>query len=177
MTLLILILLIIGMVIGYRRGIILQLLHLIGTISAIIISALNYERLASRFDMIMPYPSTAQTVSNPLLPEIDNAELGFYKMVAFFMIFVVAKIVIQLIVSAFDYLQQVDAFGRTGDILGTALGLIEMIYILVVILFMATVLPLENVQTTLENSGLARFLMDNTFIISDKFIEWLKTGS
>ncbi|MFC3418338.1 CvpA family protein [Salinicoccus hispanicus] len=177
MTLLILILLIIGMVIGYRRGIILQLLHLIGTISAIIISAMNYERLASRLDMVLPYPSTAQTISSSLLPEIDNAEFGFYKMAAFFMIFVVAKIVIQLIVSAFDYLQQVNAFGRTGDILGTALGLIEMIYLLVVILVMATLIPLDIVQTTIENSGLARFLMDNTFIISDKFIEWLQTGS
>ncbi|GAB3060683.1 CvpA family protein [Salinicoccus sesuvii] len=177
MTLLILILLIIGMVIGYRRGIILQLLHLIGTISAIIISAMNYERLAERLDMILPYPSMSQTVSSSLLPEIADAEFGFYRMGAFFMIFVVAKIVIQLIVSAFDYLQQVNAFGRTGDVIGTVLGLIEMVYLLVVILVMASLVPLDFLQETIGNSGLARFLMDNTFIISDKFIEWLQTES
>lgn len=177
MTLLLLILLVIGMVIGYRRGVILQSLHLIGTISAIIIAAMNYEKLASRFDMVMPYPSTAETLTNPLLPEVDNAELAFYRMVAFFMIFVVAKIVIQLIVSAFDYLQQINAFGTVGDVLGTILGIIEMIYILVVLLMMAAVIPLEGVQTMMENSGFAQFLMENTFVISDKFIEWLQTES
>lgn len=163
----------ISMVIGYRRGFVLQLLHLVGTISAIIISAMNYETLSARFEMIMPYPSTAQSVNNPLLPDLANAEYAFYDMIAFFIIFAVSKILIQLIVSAFDYLQQISVFGIAGEIAGLLLGLIEMIYILTVIIFVLAVIPLEFIQNAIDESGLAIFIMEHTFILSDKFIDWL----
>ncbi|MFB9859764.1 CvpA family protein [Salinicoccus siamensis] len=177
MTLILLILLIAGMVIGYRRGMVLQLLHLIGTLSAIIISAKNYEKLAARFDMVMPYPSTSDTLTNPLMPELANAEYAFYNMTAFFIIFIISKIIIQLIVSAFDYLQQISVFGIVGDIVGTLLGLIEMVYILAVFLTMIALVPLDFIETMVGESGLAQFLLDNTFILSEKFIEWLQSES
>ncbi|WP_020006417.1 CvpA family protein [Salinicoccus albus] len=173
----ILILLIIGLLIGYRRGIILQSLHLLGTISAIIIAAMNYDTLSARFDLIVPYPATEETLSNPILPELNNAEYAFYDMAAFFIIFIISKIIIQLIVSAFDYLQQINVLGIGGDIAGAVFGLIEIIYIMVVLLFMAAVLPFDWIQTPINDSGLAQFFMDNTFILSDKFIEWLQTES
>lgn len=177
MSIIIFILLIIGMVIGYRRGLILQLLHLLGTISAIIISAMNYKMLSSNFEMVMPYPSTAQSMSNALLPDLGNAEYAFYDMTAFLIIFVVAKIIIQLIVSAFDYLQQISVFGIFGEIAGVLLGLIEMIYVLTVIIFMLALVPFEFIQNAIGESGLATFIMENTFILSDKFIEWLQNES
>ncbi|SFK93175.1 Uncharacterized membrane protein, required for colicin V production [Salinicoccus halodurans] len=173
MSIIIFILLVIGLVIGYRRGVILQLLHLVGTISAIIISAMNYDTLSSKFDMIMPYPSTAQAVHNPLLPDLANTEYAFYDMTAFFIIFVITKILIQVIVSAFDYLQQINVFGVAGEIAGLILGLIEMIYVLTVIIFMLAIIPLEFIQNAIGESGLATFIMEHTFILSDKFIEWL----
>ncbi len=84
MTLIILILLIIGIIVGYRRGFILQFFHLIGTIAAAIIAALNFEHLASRLDLVLPYPSTTETLANPIFPDIVNAEYAYYDMSAFF---------------------------------------------------------------------------------------------
>lgn len=173
MSIIIVILLLIGMVIGFRRGVILQLLHLVGTISAIIISAMNFKTLSSKFEMVMPYPSTAQSMNNPLFPDLANAEYAFYDMVAFLIIFVIAKILIQLIVSAFDYLQQINVFGVAGEIAGLVLGLVETIYVLTVIIFMLALIPLEFIQNAIGDSGLAMFIMEHTFILSDKFIEWL----
>ncbi len=177
MSIIIIILLIIGLVIGYRRGVILQLLHLVGTISAIVISAMNYKTLSAKFDMVMPYPSTAQSVNNPVLPDLGNAEYAFYDMVAFFIIFVIAKILTQLIVSAFDYLQQLSVFGVGGEIAGSIIGLIEMVYILTVLIFMLAVVPLEFIRDAIGESGPASFIMEHTFILSDKFIEWLQNES
>jgi uncharacterized membrane protein required for colicin V production len=114
------------MIVGYRRGFVLQLFHLIGTIAAVIIAALNFEHLASRLDLILPYPSTTETLANPIFPDIVNAEYAYYDMSAFFVIFIVTKIVIQLIVSAFDYFQQIPVFGIVGEIIGAILGLFEI---------------------------------------------------
>lgn len=177
MTLILLILLIIGMVVGYRRGFILQFFHLVGTLAAVIIAALNYETLAARLDLILPYPSTSETLSNPIFPSIMDAEYAYYDMSAFFMIFIVAKILIQLVVSAFDYLQQIPVFNVVGEVVGAVLGLVEMIYILVVILFMLSMVPLDFIQTPIENSGLANFILEHTFILSERFMEWLQIES
>jgi uncharacterized membrane protein required for colicin V production len=177
MTLILLILLIIGVVVGYRRGFILQFFHLVGTLAAVTIAALNYETLADRLDLILPYPSTTETMSNPIFPDIMDAEYAYYDISAFFIIFIVAKILIQIVVSAFDYFQQIPVFGVVGEILGAVLGLIEMIYVLAVILFMLSMVPLEFIQTPIEESGLANFILDNTFILSDRFMEWLQLES
>lgn len=177
MGLIIIIFLIIGLIVGYRRGLVLQSLHLIGTLAAIIIAALNYEMLASRLDLILPYPSSAYTLSNAVFPDIADPEYAYYDMAAFFFIFIVSKIISQLIVSAFDYFQQVSVFGIIGDILGLTLGIIEMIYVLVVILFMVALIPLDVIQNLMTESSLAEFIMRNTFILSDKLIEWLQIES
>ena len=177
MTLILLILLIIGVVVGYRRGFILQFFHLMGTLAAVTIAALNYETLADRLDLILPYPSTTETMSNPIFPDITDAEYAYYDISAFFIIFIVAKILIQIVVSAFDYFQQIPVFGVVGEILGAVLGLIEMIYVLTVVLFMLSMVPLEFIQTPIEESGLANFILENTFILSDRFMGWLQLES
>lgn len=177
MTLILLLILLIGLVVGYRRGAVLQLLHLIGTISALVIASLNYEALGSRFYLVMPYPSTAQTNPNSVLSGIDSLEYAYYYMFAFFIIFVISKIVIQIIVSGFDYLQQVTSSGLFSSIAGTVLGLIETVYVLVVLLFFAATIPFYPIQEGLAASGLASFIMEHTFIISDKLIEWIQVES
>ena len=175
MTFIILIILLIGLIVGYRRGIILQSLHLIGTIAAVIIAATNYETLGSRFYLVMPYPSTA--APNPVLENVANQEYAYYYMFAFFIIFIISKIIIQIIVSGFDYFQQVASGGLITSIIGSVFGLIEVIYLLAVILFFVATVPFAPVQQAIVESGLANFIMDHTFIISDKLIEWIQVES
>ncbi|CAD2073441.1 hypothetical protein GCM10007275_02400 [Jeotgalicoccus coquinae] len=175
MTLILLIILIIGLIAGYRRGAVLQFMHLIGTVSAIVIASLNYEALGSRFYLVMPYPSTAQ--ANAVLTDVGNLEYAYYYMFAFFLIFLVSKIVIQIIVSGFDYLQQVTSDGMIQSITGTVLGLIEAVYVLVVILFFVATIPYQPVQEALAESGIASFIIEHTFIVSDKLIEWIQVES
>lgn len=177
MTLILLIILLIGLIAGYRRGIVLQFLHLIGTLSALVIASLNYEALGSKFYLVMPYPSTAQLNSNAVLSDIGNLEYAYYYMFAFFLIFIISKIVIQIIISGFDYLQQVTTGGLVTSIGGIVLGLFEAVYVLVVILFFAAMIPYPPVEEALSESGIATFIMEHTFIISDKLIEWIQVES
>ncbi|WP_250130132.1 CvpA family protein [Jeotgalicoccus sp. WY2] len=176
MTLILLIILLIGLIAGYRRGIILQFLHLIGTISALVIASLNYEALGSRFYLVMPYPSTAQMNPNAVLGDVGNLEYAYYYMFAFFLIFIISKIVIQIIVSGFDYLQQVTTGGLVTSIGGTVLGLIEIVYVLVVIYFSQRRFLTHRFKKHWRNQALPH-LLEHTFIISEKLIEWIQVGS
>ncbi|HJG32356.1 MAG TPA: CvpA family protein, partial [Jeotgalicoccus aerolatus] len=64
-----------------------------------------------------------------------------------------------------------------SSIAGTVLGLIEAVYLLVVILFFIATIPYFPIQEGLADSGLASFIMEHTFIVSDKLIEWIQVES
>lgn len=172
MSIVIIILLVLGGIIGYRRGLTLQALHMLGTLSAVIIAALNFELLATRFDMILPYPAPGDESMTTALPDLVDPELSFYKMGAFIMIFFLAKIIMQLIVSAFDYLQQVPILGLIGSIIAAAVGVAEFIVMIVIVLFMIALVPIEFVQDAVDG-GLFRQFIDNTFVLSGQLKSWI----
>lgn len=172
MGIVIIILLVLGGIIGYRRGLSLQALHFVGTLSALIIAALNFELLASRYDMILPYPAPGDAAAHTALPDLSDPEASFYRMGAFITIFIIAKVVIQLIVSAFDYLQQVPILGFVGSIVSAAIGVTEILVIVVVFLFMIALIPIEFIQN-LVNGGLSQQLIDNTFLLSGRLKSWI----
>src|SRR5699024_11422562 len=87
---------------------------------------------------------------------------GYYYMFAFFLIFIVSKIIIQIIVSGFDYFQQVTTGGLVTSIGGIILGIVETIYILVVVLVFVATIPYTPVQEAIANSGLANFIIDRS---------------
>lgn len=172
MGIVIIILFVLGGIVGYRRGLSLQALHFVGTLSAFIIAALNFNLLASRFDMILPYPAPGDVSAHTALTDLSDPEASFYRMGAFLIIFIVAKVTIQLIVSAFDYLQQVPILGFVGSIISAAVGVVEMLIIVVVFLFMIALIPIEFIQN-LVNGGLSQQLIDNTFILSGRLKSWI----
>ena len=172
MGIVIIILFVLGGIVGYRRGLSLQALHFVGTLSALIIAALNFNLLASRFDMILPYPAPGDVSAHTALTSLSDPEASFYRMGAFLIIFIVAKVTIQLIVSAFDYLQQVPILGFVGSIISAAVGVVEMLIIVVVFLFMIALIPIEFIQN-LVNGGLSQQLINNTFILSGRLKSWI----
>lgn len=174
MTLLILILIIIGMVVGFRRGGLLQGLHFIGTLAAVIIARLNYKTLGSKLELIMPYPSSALEVENTLLKQIPDLENAYYYMAAFFFIFIVTKLIIQLLISSFDYLQQIQFNFLVSSIVGLVFGMLEIIYILAVVLAFAATIPMDALQGAIDGSGLAKVILNHTFIISGRLMDWMQ---
>lgn len=172
MSIIIIILLVLGGIIGYRRGLSLQVLHMLGTLSAVIIAALNFELLASRFDMILPYPAPGDESALTALPNLEDPEASFYKIGAFIIIFIIAKVALQLIISAFDYLQQVPILGLIGSVAGAAIGVAEVVVVVVIILFMVALIPLEFIQDVVDG-GLFKQLIDNTFLLSGQLKNWI----
>lgn len=172
MTILIIILIVIGGIVGYRRGGILQFLHFFGTLSAIIIARLNYKQLGDRLDLIMPYPSSVSEVNNIVFDDIANLEQAYYYISAFLIIFIVSKIIIQIVISVFDYINQIIFDKKTSKIVGTVLGIIECLYILAIVLFFIGTVPSTTLQQMVGNSSLATFIIDHTLFISGKLKDW-----
>lgn len=167
-----LIILLIGFFIGLRRGFILQLVHMTGFIIAFIISYIYYDQLAPKLTLWIPYPALDEQSALNMLFETTNLDQSYYRVIAFAIIFFATRILFQIIGSMLDFLAHLPIIKQLNVFGGGILGFIEMYIIIFILLYIAALLPIAIVQTLLNNSAIAEFMITNTPFLSDQVQEW-----
>jgi uncharacterized membrane protein required for colicin V production len=164
-------LLLFGFLMGLKRGFILQLFHLIGFIAAFILAVMYYDELGSRISLWIPYPEMSDDSAWADFLQALPLEAAFYNAIAFAIIFFAVKIILQIVASMLDFVASLPLINSVNKILGSVLGFIEVYLILFIILFILALTPLETIQSWLNNSGVALFMLENTPYFSDKIQE------
>ena len=167
-TLLIVAVLAIGFVVGLRRGLILQLVHLASLVIALVVAKLYYKDLGPKLEMWVPFPSSADTDSSlNMLFNITDLDSAFYNAIAFFIIFIAVKIALQLIGCMLDFLAQLPLLKQFNQLAGGALGFIEVYLGVFIVIFIAAMLPIESLQDMIQSSSLAETIILDTPFLSD----------
>lgn len=164
-------LLIIGCIVGLRRGFILQAIHLVGWIVAFIVAFIYYDDLASRLTLWIPYPAIGENTELQVLLDALNAETAFYNGIAFFIIFMAVKIVLQIIGSMLTFVTNIPVLKQLNLWLGGILGFLETYLIIFIILYMAALIPMEVVQNYIEGSWVAKGIINNTPVFSGQIYD------
>lgn len=166
------ILLISGIIVGAKRGLVVQLIHMVGFIIAIIVAYLYYKPLSEYFVLWIPYPAiTDESRFTMAIGQLD-LDQTFYQIFAFALIFFVVKFGLQLIASMFDFLKYLPVLGFISKILGAILGFIEILILLFFFIYVFALLPLDIIQNQLANSWIAQSIIENTPYFSEKVKEW-----
>lgn len=166
------ILLIGGIIIGAKRGFVLQLVHMVGFVIALIVAYLYYKPLSEYFVLWIPYPAVDSDSRFTIAIEQLDLDQTFYQLLAFALIFFAVKFVLTLLASMFDFIKYLPVLGFLSKILGAALGLIETYLLLFILLYVLALLPIDMIQGYLENSGIAKSILENTPYFSEKVKEW-----
>ncbi|MCT8137438.1 CvpA family protein [Anaerobacillus sp. CMMVII] len=175
LSLLLLILLITGFLVGFRRGFILQLIHLTGFIVAFFVAYKYSGDLAKHIRLWIPYPQFPPDSTAFMVIEAFNFEHVYYSGIAFAILFFATKIAMQIIGSMFDFLAHLPILNIINGWLGGVLCFLETLLILVVILHIAALLPIELVQDLLKDSSLAKLILDYTPILSNQIKDlWIE---
>lgn len=167
LTIVILLILLAGFIVGLRRGLILQIVHMFGFVVAFIIAAMMYNDLAPKLKLWVPFPSSGESTSFRMLFETIGLEEAFYHALAFFIIFVAVRILLQLVGSMLDFLSQFPLLKQFNHVSGGAVGLVEAYLGLFIVLYIAAMLPVELVQNQLQQSALATFIVTDTPILTN----------
>ncbi|GEL76814.1 CvpA family protein [Tenuibacillus multivorans] len=170
-SLLILILLILGFLLGLKRGFILQVLHLTGFIIAFLIALIYFKELAAKLELWIPYPDIAEEHFWGSVFNSGFLEGAFYHGIAFFVIFFVVKIIMQIVANLLDFVAHLPVLHSVNNLLGAVLGFIEMYFIIFVFLFFASLIPVDFIQEQLNDSSLASFIIEMTPIFSEQLKE------
>ncbi|TLS39172.1 CvpA family protein [Pseudalkalibacillus caeni] len=166
--LILLVILVGGFLVGIRRGLILQVVHLTGFIVSFIVAYMYFGDLAPHLKLWIPYPSFGEGDSTNMVLDAINFEATYYRGIAFAMLFFGTKIIMQIIGSMLDFLADLPILRTINGWLGGVLGFIEVYVILFIFLFLAALVPNETVQTYISHSFLAESIVKHTPILSEQ---------
>lgn len=172
LDIILLILLIGGIIVGAKRGLVVQLIHMVGFIAALVVAYLYYKPLSEYFVLWIPYPAVSDESTFTIAIDKLDLDQTFYQLFAFALIFFVVKFGLQLIASMFDFLKYLPVLGFISKILGAILGFVEVYILLFIFIYVFALLPLDFVQNHLENSGIAQMMLEHTPYFSEKVKEW-----
>ncbi|RNA70276.1 CvpA family protein [Alteribacter keqinensis] len=174
LTLFLFIILIGSFLVGFRRGLILQLVHLVGFVVAFIVAYLYYQELASYIRLWIPFPTLGSESGSSLLVNAFSIEEVYYNGIAFAILFFVTKILMQILGSMFDFLAHLPILHTINGWLGGILGFLEGLLIAVILVHLGALIQVEFIQQLIANSSLAQLIFEYTPIISNQLKElWL----
>lgn len=174
LTLILLVILAGGFLIGLRRGLVFQIVHLTGLIAAFVVAYLFFDNLAPRLRLWIPYPSGATEGTFSFFSNALSLEDAYYNAIAFAILFFATKILMHIIGSMLDFLMELPLLHMANRWLGGVFGFIEIYLILFLFLYVAAFVPVDYVQHAVSDSILAQAMVQHTPIISEQIKDlWL----
>ena len=162
-TVIIIFLLISGWVNGLRRGFILQVFHLAKMLGSLFIAWYFYGDLASHLAKVIPAPSAGGSLG--MIQSILPVESAFYNIIAFVIVYIVARIVLGMIARTLDGFARLPLLNSVNKLLGGLLGFVQTYVIVFIVIVILTVIP--SVSGWMVNSGLAMMIAKQTPVLSD----------
>ncbi|WP_227936651.1 CvpA family protein [Alkalihalobacillus deserti] len=156
--------------IGRRRGFILQIIHLISFIVALVVAYTYFGELASYIRLWVPYPQFSSDSTVGMIINSFNAESVYYSGIAFALLFFGTKIILHLFGSMLDFLAHLPILRSVNQLLGGIFCFIETYLILFVLFFVTALLPIVIVQEIMQGSIVVQLMLNHTPFLS----EWLK---
>ncbi|NLY79725.1 MAG: CvpA family protein [Lysinibacillus sp.] len=158
-----------SLLIGMKRGFIMQAINLIGFFIALIVAYIYYKPLAEKFVLWVPYPGLQPDSSFALVLDSLDVDKTFYRIIAFAAIFFAVKLAMQIIASIFDFLTFLPVLKSFNRILGAFLCFVEFYFIVFILLYVFALLPIESIQSLLGSSIIAGIMLEHTPILTQLF--------
>lgn len=171
LTVVILFALLLSFYVGYRRGAAYQIVFSIGYLLSFIVAMMYYQRLGSRLDLFVPYPSVTSQ-SKMLYYSVEqgfNLDKAFYAGVAFVLILLVGCLATHLIAIFFKDLLFKVLIPQYDGIVAGVLQLIICYVAIFLILKLVSFVPMALIQNQLEGSWYARFMIEHSLFLSSQF--------
>ncbi|UUX34615.1 CvpA family protein [Fundicoccus culcitae] len=179
LTILIFIILAFSFYTGFRRGLIMQAIQLIGYTLTVILATQYYEPLSEYVEMIIPFPAIQQSSEFVFYNESQSFFLdqAFYRAISFVIITIIGWILTKILSSFLTKIIYYDVFKTINRVIGGLINLFVTYVVVFVVLFIASLIPIEFVQQQFVDNPVAYQIVANTPVLSDLATEtWLNVN-
>lgn len=169
LTIFILLALGIGFYTGYRRGLIMQAVRLIGYIITFVIAINFYEPLSEIVELFIPFPAVQPNSNLALYNEAQSFLLDqvFYRAITFVLIWIIGGLLTNFIAIFFTRLSYYDFFKYINYIGGGIINLLITYAVIFMFLFILSLIPIEFIQQQFVDNPFAFWMVDRTPFLSD----------
>lgn len=169
LDLVLIIIFIASILVGIKRGFIVQIIHLSSFFIALFVAYLYYKPLAEKFVLWVPYPGITPESSLTLVVDKLDINETFYRIIAFAVIFFLVKLVLQIVASIFDFLAYLPILNSINRILGAILCFVEFYFVLFILLYVLALVPIDTIQKLIGNSIIAGLMLEHTPLLTQFF--------
>ncbi|MFB7139799.1 CvpA family protein [Gottfriedia sp. NPDC056225] len=161
--LIILIIFVLGILTGWRRGFVSSLVRLLGFLLSLYLAYHYYEQTATSLKKLFPMHINGS--------QVVNVQGFAYEIIAFALLFIGTRLVITFIGSLVNGIFQLPVLKQMNAFLGGILGFIEVYLFSILALFIALIVPIDTVHDLLHKSNIAYFMVQHTPFISNQLME------
>ena len=149
--------------IGYRRGIILQAYYLVATIASAYFASKYYLALGQKFNLLIPYANPQEGQGTFFFPSNQLFQLDkvFYAGVGFLLAFTIFYCIGRLLGLFLNLVPSKILDGKYYRIGAGVLSIGVTLFVLQMMLTILATVPLQIVQNSLENSFVARHIIQS----------------
>ncbi|HZG70642.1 MAG TPA: CvpA family protein [Chondromyces sp.] len=163
-----LIFLLFGVLVGLKRGFILQLVHMTSAIVAIIAALLLRDQVIPILKQWIPIPSFNGNQAVAVAAQSSSFEQLYYGAIAFILVFIIVKMALHFVGSMLNIIASLPIIKQFNIVGGGILGFLEIYIILFILIYIATLIPQADIQSAIESSSVARIMVDHTPFISEE---------
>ena len=149
--------------IGYRRGLVLQVYYFVATVISALLAGNFYQSLGEQFDLLIPYASPQEGQGTFFFPSNQLFQLDkvFYAGVGFLLAFTIFYCIGRLLGLFLNLVPSKILDGKYYRIGAGVLSIGVTLFVLQMMLTILATVPLQIVQNSLENSFVARHIIQS----------------
>lgn len=180
LTIFIIVFLAISFYTGYRRGLLMQAIRVIGYLVTFILANRYFESLANIVEMWVPFPSPQMNTDLALYDEATSFAItsAFYRVLTFILILLIGWLVTNFLSLLFTRVMYYEVLDQLNGIGGGIINLLIAYVVVFLILFVLSLVPIEFIQQQFVDNPLAYWIVANTPILSSFAQDaWLQVSS
>ena len=157
-----------GFYIGYRRGLVLQVYYSLVAVISAFIAGQFYKSLGDQFHLLVPYANPQEGQGTFFFPSDQLFQLDkvFYAGIGYLLAFAVFYCIGRLIGLFFNLVPTKKLGGKYFRIGAGVLSVGVTLFVLQMILTILATVPLQIVQNSLENSFVAKHIIQSVPVTS-----------
>ena len=149
------------MIIGFRRGLWLNSLHLSSTLVSLFIAHRFYQYISKQMIVFVPFPKTV-AFDTHFAFQYHDVQQRFDTIVAFLCIAFISKLLLYLIIVTFDNIVTYQNIALISRVLGCMLSPVLAIILLQIALYIVALYPVDWLQQSLSHSILGSGILFHT---------------
>lgn len=161
---------------GARRGLVMQVILTTGYVLTMLVAKAQAPQLANKIHLLIPYPNPSADSQIGFFKGISlfNLDKGFYTIFSYLVILFIGWLVTRFIGMLFNSLTFFPIIKQVNILGGGTLSLLVTYIVIFFVLVLLALIPMDVIQQSFHNSGLVKFMINDTPYFSKMIFEWLQ---